>query len=125
MHQQVSVMQAAQQKYSTHFFASLLLHVVVLIVLMISFQFSGKTPVLQNADKNTGVINAMVMDAQPTPIPAKATQQRPVPPQPIFPQPVKPIPPKPQQVAVKKPDAIIIPNKKRQNLQQQKIADDL
>lgn len=113
-------MLARNEKYSTSFFVSLLFHGLMLALLILSFSFSGRMPVVKNSEHTTQVINAMVMDmplksapvtpralppplAQPTPkaqdLPAKMA-------------PVKPLP----------PQAIAISTKKQKKLRQDKIA---
>jgi colicin import membrane protein len=57
---------------------SLLLHVMVLLLLIMSFEFSHTAIVVENADQNMKVINAVAMD---TPMPsAQVTPPKPTPP---------------------------------------------
>jgi len=133
-------MDAAKEKYSSSFFFSLLLHIIAVTALIVSFNFSSKMPVLQNADKNVAVINARVMSAIPAPkkmipepekfIPQPAAipqlSQSKQPPRPIHPEPIKPVTPKPQikpqPVQSLKKQAIAISNKKEKKWQQDQIA---
>lgn len=102
-----------QQRYK-YFIYSLLLHLIIFFLIVASFDFTTKMPVLQNAAKNTEIINAMVME-----VPPLSTQ--------VVPQP-KPSPPprvlpviKSRDVAVKK-DTVVIPNQQQKKLQQELIA---
>src|SRR3990167_469111 len=121
-------MQIRKEKYSKSFFFSVLLHVIVLIVLIVSFDFSAKMPVLENSAKNTEIINARIIASMPkstravvSPKPALPPIMKPNPPKPIFPDPIKPVaPPKPPEKQV-----IAILDKKQQKLRQDKIAQQL
>jgi colicin import membrane protein len=56
------------------FYLSLALHAVIVLVLIVSVEFSSQLPVVENADKNMKVISAVVMDnAEPAnlPVPTK------------------------------------------------------
>lgn len=114
-----------QKKYSS-FIVSVVIHVVVLTVLVVSFDFSGKMPVLENSPQNNQIIHAMVVNAPPQPI----KTPEPVLPKPVEPQPVKPMPPKkviekkPEIMQTKKP-TIVIPDKKQKQREQEKMAQDL
>lgn len=94
------------------FFISLLFHAIVLAILVVSFNLNSSMAVLQNADKKTGVINAVVISAQPT---------QPVRPQPINPDPVKPVIPKIVKQQEIKKQAIAIDDKKQKKLREEKI----
>jgi membrane protein involved in colicin uptake len=52
------------QQYQKHLLFSILLHIVLLTILVVSFEFSSTMPVVNNADK---VIEAMIMDAPLSP----------------------------------------------------------
>lgn len=113
------------QQHKKFFKWSLLLHVIVLLVLIVSFDFTSTMPVAANAKKNTDVITATVMSqpavltARPRPIePQPVIPKPPVPPQPVIPV----IKPKPQEVVVEQ-KKIIIPDKSKQQkkLQQELI----
>jgi len=117
-------MGVSKEKYSTLFFLSLLLHLIVLIALIVSFEFTSSMPVLENSLQNTEIVNAMVMDA---PMPNKVMPQpkkiipRPQPPEqppPISPDPVKPT------VSLKK-QTIAISDEKQKKQDQDKIAKQL
>ncbi len=84
-----------QQRYSKHLLFSVLLHIVLLTILVVSFEFSTLPPVINNDDK---VIEAMVMDA---PQSARKIMQKPI-----------PAPPAPPKEVLKKPAAEIVPPKK-------------
>ncbi|MEO8402553.1 MAG: cell envelope integrity protein TolA [Gammaproteobacteria bacterium] len=132
-------MHSSKEKYSKSFFFALMLHVVVLAVLVVSFDFSARTPVLQNTANKENIINAMVMSAPPRPtkiapkpeqfIPPKLASVKPTPPtppKPVFPDPVKPV--KPQEkikIAPPTKPAIAILDKKQKKLQEDKIAQQL
>lgn len=127
----------AKPKNALYF--SVALHLIVLTVLVVSFDFSSPMPVVENSKE---IINAMVVDAPPThsKIIQKITPPRMEPkappekvePKPITPPPVKqvapkPIEPKPEvkpkvtpKVAPVAPSAIAISDKK-----QKKIKEDL
>ncbi len=116
------------------FYYSLGLHLILLTILIVSFDFSSPMPVVENSNKE--VINAIVMEA-PTK-PSKILQKQ-IPPKPIappIPKPVEPKPavkppvePKPSKPMVAKPAAIVIPDKKqkkiKQDLIQKQLLDDL
>ncbi len=113
---------AGREIYSKPFFFSLLLHLVVFIVLVASFDFNSTMPVLQNSDQNTEIINAMVMNA-----PSVKSNLAPIP-QHVVPRHVvaKPSPPekspeKPVVTQIKK-QAIAISDKKQNKINQDKIA---
>lgn len=117
-----------RQQYQAHFFYSLLLHIIVLIVLVASFEFSSRMPVVQNSDKPDEIINAMVME---TPVPSKIVEKpasTPLPPKPIappLPTPNPPLPPQKQEV-IKTP-VVAIPDQakklKEEMIQKQLLAD--
>lgn len=103
-----------RQKYQVHFFSSLFLHIIVLIVLIISFEFGGKPFVVRNSDKPDEFINAMMMDEPPEPTKiVQKSAQTPVPPRPVAPPgPKPPTPPKSQEERIKTP-AIAIPDQSK------------
>lgn len=110
-----------QQRYQKHFMFSVLLHLVLLTVLVVSFEFSASMPVVSNADKE--VIDAMVVDALPSE--KKIIQKslpEPPPPQPVNPQPIKPV--KPIKTP-KKIEAIAIPDPKQKKLKEDLIQKEL
>ncbi len=131
-------MNTRKEKYSSSFFFSLVLHVVVLIALILSFDFTSKMAVLQNSDKNMEVINARVLTSMPLPKkvnkePQKITPKPTVTPMMPHPVPAKPVKPAPVKTEVKpkiepkvepihKPDTIAISDKKEKKLQQDTIA---
>ncbi len=140
-----------RKPYPASFFFSLLLHVVIIIVLIGSFEWSSRMPVLQNADQNKEVINARVITSTPLPrkvipqpekiIPKPVFTPKPVPLQPKLqpaplpiPEPAKPaIQPKPEPAKPTiqpkpippKKQAIAIDNKKEKKMEQDKIAQQL
>ncbi len=121
-------MQVRKEKYSKSFFFSLLLHIIVLIALVASFDFTSQMAVLQKSDQNTEIVNAMVMDAPaPAPSPTKVIPQ----PKHLMPKPVvvKPqTPPKPQEkpeITQPKKQAIAISDKKQKKREQDNIAKQL
>jgi outer membrane biosynthesis protein TonB len=72
------------QRYSPAFVVSIVLHVIVLLILIVSFEFSSTMPVLENADQNMKIINATIMDAPPAPaLPEPAPAPAPELPKPI------------------------------------------
>lgn len=106
-----------RQQYKKHFVCSLLLHTMVLFVLVLSFEFSSKMPVVRNSDKPDEMINAMVMDAPP--LPTKMIQKEP--PRSLPKPTATPPAPRPpvKQVSVEK--ALIIPDKNAKKLQEDLI----
>lgn len=116
-----------QSRYQSPFIVSLLLHIVMLGVLVVSFEFRSQTPVLENADKNSEIINAVVLDAtkvqmpDPAPVPPKVKPQpvkKVLPPQPAAVQPVQKVEPEVKKVIPKpvpqvQPKAIAIPDKRK------------
>lgn len=119
-----------EKKYS--FCISLLLHIIVIIALIVSFDFNSKMAVLQNSDKNMEIINARVLNTMPLskkviPEPEKyIPKPPPTPTRPINPNPIKPVTPKtqtkPQPAQPVKKQAIAISDKKEKKVQQDKIA---
>lgn len=111
-----------QQQYQKHLLFSILLHIVLLAVLVVSFEFSSTMPVVNNADK---VIEAMIIDMPPSP---KKIIQKPLP-EPVASPPPPKEPVKPVQTKVapppKKPDAIAIPDKKQKKLQEDLLQKEL
>jgi colicin import membrane protein len=123
-------MQVGKEKYSKSFFFSLLLHIIVLIALIASFDFTSKMAVLQKSDQNLEIVNAMVMDA-PAPSPSP-TKVKPLPqPKHLVPKPVvvkQQTPPKAQEkpeISPPKKQAIAISDKKQKKQEQDKIAKQL
>jgi colicin import membrane protein len=72
--------------------SSILFHIIVLILLITSFEFSNPMPVLENVNNNSKIISAMAVN-EPIPAPRPAIPAPP-PPQ-LAPPPPKPVPPKP------------------------------
>lgn len=107
-----------QQHYQKHFIYSLLLHILLLAVLVVSFEFSAPMPVVNNTDKEA--IEAVVMDPMPT---SSKMIQKPLP----IPQPVKPPEPVKPIVPPKKEESIAIPDKqktlKEDSIQKELLAD--
>lgn len=133
-------MNTKREKYSSSFFFSLLLHVIVIVALIASFDWNAKMAVLQNSDKNSEVINARVITSVASPkkllhVPPKVIPKPPAA-QPVKPEVVKsaPVKPNPQPTAKSKPETkpqpvpiptkpvIAISDKKEKQLQQEKIA---
>lgn len=110
-----------QQPYSKHLMFSVLLHIVLLSVFVVSFEFSSPMLVVNNSDK---VIEAMVVQDIPS---TKKIIQKPLPEPPappstppkkeVLPEPVKPTPVK-EVAAPKKPDTIALPDKKQKKLKE-------
>lgn len=112
------------------FYVSLALHLIILTILVVSFDFSTPMPVVENS--NQEVINAMVMDTPQKPskilqksVPPKPApiQPKPIDPKPIEPKPIKPIAKpiaKPQAISVSKP-TIAIADKKQKKMKQDLI----
>ena len=118
------------QEQKKFFTGSLLLHGIILLFFIASFDFTGKMPVVENSEKNTDVINATVMSQAPAPTPIKAAPTpiptpRPIVP-PILPEP-QPVPqqlPKPKLTKpVIKTQAIIIPDKRKQEKLQRELVE--
>lgn len=109
-----------QQRYQAHFFISLLLHLFILAVLVVSFEFSQPIPVVKNSDRPNEAIQAMIFNPPP-PTPVKVVQKV-TPPEPETVKPpikqevipiVKPTPPKTK--------AIVIPDKNQKKLEEERI----
>jgi len=79
------------------FYFSLALHLIILTVLVVSFDLSAPMPVVENS-ANKEVINAVVMDA---PHNLSKMIQKPIAPKPIAPPLPKPVEPKPSQSNIK------------------------
>ncbi|MDR3492761.1 MAG: cell envelope integrity protein TolA [Gammaproteobacteria bacterium] len=65
------------RQYSPAFLFSVFFHIVVLAILIVSFEFSSTMPVVENSDKDLKVISAVVMDTlspAPAPLPAASAQ---------------------------------------------------
>ncbi len=82
-----------QRRYKPAFAASVLLHVVLLLVLIVNLELSSQMPVLENIDNNSKIISAVAMNAPPRPM---APTPPPVVPK-VEPKPVV-APPKPKPV---------------------------
>ncbi len=108
-----------KQRYDKSLFLSLLLHLVVLSVLVISFEWSSKPPVFDHASQPE-VIQAMVAGAAPPAMPRVVKKM--APPEP--PQESKPKEKKPQEAIVKKA-VTVIPTKKIQKPDPDKIAEQM
>lgn len=104
------------------FWLSLLFHLVVLSIFVISFEFSGRMPVLENSDKNSNIVNAVVLSETKIVAPKPSR----LPPPTKTPE-VKPTPPKPLPAPNVEKQAIALPdsNKKKQQalLEKQLLAD--
>lgn len=112
------------------FLVSVVLHIVILLLLIVSVEFNSVMPVLVNTNEDMKVINATVMNApplpslpEPTPMPADPAppvvhkvepQPQPTPPKPM-PQPV----PKPV-VDIQKQQAIALKLQRKKQLAKQK-----
>lgn len=103
----ISVAEKTEWKYYVY---SITLHIILFGALIISAEFQGEKFVVKNAEKNTDVINAVVMMESPS--------------QSLLPVPIKKIIPKPVVSHVEK-KAIIIPDKKQKKWHQEKIAQQL
>lgn len=111
-----------QQPYSKHLMFSMLLHVIALMVLVLSFEFSSTVPVIENSDKE--VIDAVIVDAPPT---LKKIIQKPIP-EPPAPEPPKIEAVKPIEAKTpppKKEDTIALPDKKQKKLKEDLIQKEL
>lgn len=100
-----------------YFFISSMLHVIVLLVLIASFEFSGKMPVVENTAKDMKIVSAMVVDQNmlqpPKPVPLPTPPK--VEPKPAM-QPPSPPPKLVQKKSIEvvvKPKAIVIPDKQK------------
>ncbi len=105
------------------FLYSIALHVMILTILVVSFDFSAPMPVVENS-KNKEVINAMVMDAPP--LPSKILRKStPIPPKPVAPPLPKPVESKPnvktQTIVPAKKPTIAIADKKQKKIKQDLI----
>ncbi len=113
-------LQSVNPKNAIYF--SLALHLIILTILVVSFDFSAPMPVVENS-KNKEVINAIVMDR---PLKPAKILQKPVPP-PIAPSLPKPVEPKPNKLSAKEPvvpvtkPAIAIADKKQKKVKQDLI----
>jgi TonB family protein len=74
--------------------SSVLLHSVLLLLLVLSFEFSTPMPVLENVNNNSKIISAMAVN-EPLPAPQPAIPTPPPPPQLAPPPKPVPVPPKP------------------------------
>ena len=100
-----------RQQYQTHFVFSLLLHVGLLLILVLSFEWSAEMPVLKNSDR-PDEIQAMIIEEplKPSKMIPKELPSAPLPPKLEVAKPA----PTPKQVTQPKPvkKAIAIPDKK-------------
>lgn len=112
-----------QRGSNPFFYLSLFAHVIFLFILIISIQLSAQNYVLKNSDKNSEIINAVVIDSKA--MTAKTVVKAQQPPPPTMQQPPRVIPmEKPREIPIKK-DVIAIDDKKRKRLQQKKIEQQL
>jgi colicin import membrane protein len=65
-----------QPRYSLPFTASVILHVVLLLTLAFSYEFSSLPPVLENSDEDMKVISAVIINSQAT-VPVEAPRPAP------------------------------------------------
>lgn len=93
-----------------YFYYSLFLHIALLAIFTIGFEFQSKTPVIENTNQNNQIINAVLMDTTRIEIP-KQTFQKPI---------VKTVPKKIIKPVAAKPKAIVIPDKKKKQHQIEK-----
>ena len=111
------------------FFISLGLHGIILLLLILSFEFESPMPVVQNADKDMHVISAVVMEA-PQPQPVVPPQQKVEPPKPLpTPKPlpqqpalVVPPPTTPKAIALNPPKKKL-PIAKKEDIEKQLLAE--
>ncbi len=118
-------MEVGKEKYSQPFFFSLLLHIIVVILLIVSFDFQSKMAVLKKSDQNTEIVNAMVMDAPSTPTKVIPRPERIIP-KPLIAKPPQPV--KPQEkpdITQSQKQAIAIADKKEKKKEQDRIAKQL
>ncbi len=103
-----------QQKYGKPFLYSLSLHITVLLLMIVSFEFSSTMPVVESSNKNIEIINAIALNQPPTQL--KFNPQPPQPkPKPIHAQQKKLVPVQPKK------NTIAIAHKKQKKLRQEKI----
>lgn len=120
-----------QRQFRKLFFISLMLHTLVLGVLIMSFEFNSRSFVLENADKNNEIMNAVVMDTSkiqmphPSPLPPPEVIEAPKKVKPPAPQPkqeMKALPEVKKQVEpVVQKKTIAIPDKRKKQLQKDLI----
>jgi len=116
----VKPMAPPDKQLKKHFFYSLLLHLSVLSILIVSFDWSQPMPVTEKADKNSKVIDALVVDAPALPKKIIQRMRAPVvPPEPTAPPKVAP---KPMEETIALPDkkAIMLKKKQLAELKKQK-----
>ncbi|MES2218571.1 MAG: cell envelope integrity protein TolA [Pseudomonadota bacterium] len=111
--------------------SSVLLHIVVVFLLIVGFEFSSPMIVLENVHNNSRIISAMAVN-EPQPAP-KPMVPAPPPPPPQLAPPPKPLPPKPlplptpviqpAAIAIKPPPKKLLPPPKA--LLQKQLLDDL
>lgn len=109
---------------------SIVLHILVLLFLILSFEWTSTIPVVENSDQNAKIISAIAMDVPTPPAPqppAPIAQPKPavqqVPPQTVAqpkPQVSEKVPEKQHEVVVKKPDAIALKENKKKKLVEEK-----
>lgn len=108
--------------FKKHFCYSLLLHLILLTILVVSFEWRVQMPVLENSD-NTKIINATILDPivlekrpliSKTIVPESTLQQEPITPK---------VPPRIVPVIKKTEikDVVVIPDKKQQELKEEII----
>lgn len=124
--------------FRKHLSYSLVFHLVILSILVVSFEFSGKMPVLENSNRNSEIVNAVVVNDtkiesnKPTlasPPKAQKPPKKITPPQKPKAEPIKEPEPKPvpkQQIKKQpepqpKKDAIAISEQRKKLFQQQLI----
>jgi colicin import membrane protein len=88
-----------QPRFSPSFAASVITHVLVLLMFIVSYEFSSQMPVVENSDQDSKIISAFVVDSH-----APAPIMKPIPK--IIPKPVEvvqppPPPPPPKEAAPK------------------------
>lgn len=117
---------------SNAFYVSLFLHLIILASFVLSFEWSSRTPVLENSKEKNNIINAvMITDSkiqmpkpEAPPVVKPLPKPEPVKPVPVKPEPIKPAPVKPvetkvipiakkQPAPVPKKDVIAISDKRK------------
>lgn len=93
-----------------HFCYSVLFHIVLLTILIVSFEWNARMPALEKGEEK--IIEAVMIEDQPTELPHPVMAPTPPLPKPPFPEPVKPVPPPKPQVIPTPTKAVIIPTKK-------------
>lgn len=121
-------------KYRQHLFVSLFFHVVVLSILVFSFEFSSRNFVLENSNKDD-IVNAVIID-RPSKVQMAHSAPKVLEAKKILPKPVPPPKPKPvvqknievkKQLEPVKQQAIAIPDKQKKQqkdlIEKQLLAD--